>query len=713
MASTSSQQLDKGILELKVFIKEIGIDKPIGNVAFHVFVGYSTGTKLQSIGHHTYLFRAEFDRNITWNENLCYLTINVTEKTTNKEGQICSRNAGDVSFKIVELYKTHGKKNFTFEKTPIYNHCLDDEVYTIHALKDPKIRRIGYVSGNISINILNAKMSKTKVPSDINATILDNFIQPWYNHLETLAPNGPVIQEIHDYHVPIFRFLSGSMVPFSYSLLWKNRFYDNNFEQDPVKCGMFVLIIQNLLDSSVFFHPEFRDTHDFIEKCTQYVKSDSMDPKYLSCIDVIVNMLNIKTASEPYIADIVDVPALKRPIQVDQMSNVNNIYGCDCEDGCKYACELKRLICDSNWNLIIKTMGNDHSVIELRDTVVRVLRMMCAFMTVMYCKSDSEICHVVMVLVDWKTTKTLLNIDQSTKVTRYEEIPSRRLTQCKMLFAETTAYSSPFQFPLANETEINEQKKMYYVGHKISQKFKEEEHIAHSVEMYEVNPVYKTSGDISSFYKYFTHFMTWELMNIFPNTLDFLPVKSDGHYGFSLNDFAYHMDQTHLVSRMTADKELFKLMNSLILSQQPSYDIVPVDDIHYMQDIFTDESTEMIAKTFEHVITSTKSSSLISKYQKKYKKDAYYYARMNIYAIDLLTSTDDNKIYREIVIKIEEILNRYQFIESYDFRIKKVYSYSKQTIVVNIFFYYKHQNVELKEYLKEYTPQTGRQRGRK
>lgn len=711
MAVSSSDRSDKGILELKVFMKEIGIEKPIENVSFHIFVGYSNGGTLQLIGDHTYLFRAEFDRNVTWNENLCYLSINITEKTANKDGQVCSRNVGDVSFKIVELFKTHGKKNFQFEKAPIYNHCLDDEIYTIQALKDPKVRRIGYISGNITINILNAQMSKTKVPSDINATILDHCIKPWYDNLEKLAPNGPVIKEIYDYHVPIFRFLSGSMVPFSYSLLWKNRYYDDNFEQDPVKCQSFVKIIQNLLDTSVFLHPEFKDTHDFIQKCTQHVKSDSMDSKYLSCVDVIINMLNIKTASEPYIADIVDVPSLKRPIQVDQMSNVNNIYGCDCEDGAKYACELKRLICDSNWNTIIKTMDNNRQVIEMRDTVVRILRMMCAFMTVMYC--ENAICHVVTILIDWKTTKKLLNIDLSTKISKYEEIPSRRLTQCKMLFVETTSYSSPFQLPLADEAEKNEQKKMYYMSHKIEQAFKKEDILKDSIEVYAINPTYKSSGDISSFYKYFTNFMTWELMSVFPNTLDFLPVKSDGHYGFSLNDFAYNMDQIHLVPRMTADKELFKLMNNLILSQLPSYDIFPDDDVPYFSDIITDSSPEIIAQTFENNIKSSNSALLTGKYQKKFKKDAYYYARMNIYAIDLLTSTGEKKIYHEIIAKIEEILGKYKYVESYDFRVKRVYSYSKQTIVVNVFFYYKNQNIELKEYLKEYTPQKGRQRGRK
>ena len=264
MASSSYDRSNEGIIELKVFMKEIGIEKPLENIAFHIFVGYTTGGSLQLIGDHTYLFRAEFDRNVTFNENLCLLSINLTEKIKNENGQICSRNVGDVSFKIVELYKKHGKKNFEFEKAPIYNHCLDDEIHTITALKDPKVRRIGYISGNITINILNAKITKSRVPKDINATILDNCIRPWYDNLEKLAPNGPVIKEIYDYHVPIFRFLSGSMVPFSYSLLWKNRYYDNGFEQDPVKCQSFVKVIHDLLKSSVFFHPEFKDTSDFI-----------------------------------------------------------------------------------------------------------------------------------------------------------------------------------------------------------------------------------------------------------------------------------------------------------------------------------------------------------------------------------------------------------------------------------------------------------------
>lgn len=704
MASSSAESPKGGIIEIKVFFKEVTVEKPLKDIAFHIFSGYTSEITLESIGNSTYIFKGYFDRSVIWNEDLSLLSINLTEKTRNELGQICSRNIGDVSFDIVKLHKKHGKNNFPFDKLPIYNHTLDDEIYEIEELKDQKTRIIGYVSGNMTINFFNASVRKNKLARDTNKLVMSKFILPWYDKLKLSAPGGPIVQEINDYHVPVFRLLSGSMLPFSYCLLWKNRYYNEGFEYDPIKCESFVQIIKNLLDASVYFHPEFRDTNDFINRCTQFIKSDSMDAEHKSCIDVIVNMLNLKTASEPYISDEVYVPGLRKKISVDQMSNVNDIYGCDCEDGCKYACELKRLICDSNWTQIFKTMGNDRRIIEIRDTVVRILRMTCAFMSVMYCRNG--ICHVVMTLVDWMTTKNLIGIEPSTPVSKYEERPLRRIISERILFVETTAYSSPFQLKAVDEEEEDERKKMYYAGFPISKKM---EQITHSTEVYEVNPVYDTSSQISSFYRYFTNMMTWELMNVFPNLLDFLPTKGP-HWGFSLNDLAYNMEELRLVPRMQADNTIFKLMNEVILSQLPSYDIFPSDGLApYMTKLFDDQSSQTIERKFQKLIKQ--SPILQDKFKESHKKQTADYVRMNVYTIDLLDPSKTTT-YHDILHGVEEILTEMEYIHSYQIRARRVYSYSKQTIVVNVFFYYRKDNIKLVHKLMEFTP-LNRQSGRK
>lgn len=719
MASSSfiNESNEQKTIEIKLYIKELALDRGKTNdLNINIFCGYTTENNTKKVSDKVYLYEGQFINGCLIDEDLCLLSINIIEKTKNELGQICFRNMGNISFKLIELYKTNGiNTRINFDKTPIFNHCVDDEIYLISELKDKRKRIIGEISGSLMISRFdNDKITSNDRKLDYNAIVMKNYINPWYDNLTKLAPKGPVTDEISDYHVPIFRLLSGSILPFSYSLLWKNRYFSDGFENDPNKCAKFVEIISNLVDASVAFHPEFGDQNNnyFYRKCNDFINNNSTDQMAYSCIDVIINILNIKTASEPYVSDELYLTGLKKKISVDQMSNPNDIYGCDCEDGAKYAYELKRLICNSNWPLILQTMNNSQIVKNIMNTIVPVLRMLCSFFSVMYC--NNGICHVVLCLIDWNTTAKLCNI--RSKIVNNQKI-LRILTDHKILFVETTAYSSPFQTKIPDEILEKERKKKFNMSNIVSSEIASPD--MSSLEVYSVNPYFKNSPWVSTFYKYFTNMMTTELLDFYPNCLDFLPITDGTHYGFSLNDFVSRSEAVQLIPRIKPDLKDFNMMNEIILAQLPSYDIYPNDQI-----IIIDNS--MFSSSFEDIFTEKmgqlfrKSDIIKSKY---YRYDDSLinnmnYVRMNIYTIDLMKEIDNSRFLVNILSKIEDLLRKYPIF--YCFRIiqQQIYSYSKQTIVVNVFFYYMNdEKIDLvgtkKKKTNEFTPKRYRQIGRK
>lgn len=600
------------------------------------------------------------------NGNTCLLTINFVEKTTNELGQICCRIKGNVVFRIVKLLERIGVGNtFTFEDVPVTNHCLDDEEYENAFLKDQKMKVINKISGElIAVNYFTIGDRMSKKAYVKNDVIDSQYILPWRTtQIELLAPGGYLIPEISSYHVPVFRFVSGTALPFSYSLFWQNRYF-KDFEDDHAKCDQFVGVIYGLLKSSVYFHPEFKNVDDFVTKCVDMISKDKNDHMQLQILDVIVNMLNLKTSSEPYITDQVDVSKIHRKVNVDQLSNVCEIKGCDCEDGAKYAYELKRLICESNWDRISRSLNGDRRVNDLINTVVTILSMTKCFFSVMYCVSKKPICHVVSVLIDNDTA------DKLTGMRSASSRPIRLLGSLKALFVETTAYSSPFQSPYLSKDHQMSVIKQRRIENCVSSSM----HFK-TTETYSSPEISSTT--ISSFYRIFVNMITTE----YPGVVDFLPISKKNVVGFTLDDLHNRLKDIKLVPRIKTSPALHGAMIELIDNQLPSYLIVPRDlDIVY--DMYGRNATGMIKNEIDRCISEN--GTLRSKFV--VSSDSNNYVRVNVYTVDLVVKR--SVAVTELMSRVENTLINYPFLDKFTYRIDQIYTNSVQTIVLNIFFYY-------------------------
>ena len=195
-----------------------------------------------------YIYRGLIDTNLI-NGNTCLLTINFIEKTTNELGQLCCRIKGNVPFRIVKMSSRIGLNTpSSFDDVPVTNHCLDDEEYENAFLKDQKLKVIDKISGSITIKkyfmVDDATFKKSFTTNDI---IYSQYIYPWRtSQIERLGPGGYLIPEIESYHVPTFRFVSGTALPFSYALYWQSRYF-NDFEHDNVRCKQFVDVIVKMV----------------------------------------------------------------------------------------------------------------------------------------------------------------------------------------------------------------------------------------------------------------------------------------------------------------------------------------------------------------------------------------------------------------------------------------------------------------------------------
>lgn len=682
---------------------------------FYIFLGNTFMTEIKELENHTYQCKFYYHKSSTvFDVNLCLLSINILEQVTNEVKQICFRNFGNISFPLFKLYLANNQKDkITFEKHPVYNHCLDDETKDVPELKSTWNKTLGLCDGYIifkkmTSNYVDSEIGKIK---NLNSFIKRSYIIPWYHNLEQLAPGNYLNKLIESYHVPGFRLLSGTILPFSMNLLWTNRIFCNDFESKHAESGLFLDVIYNLLKSSIYLHPEFDNVNDFFRKCEKFISTDQTDQIALSCIDVIVNVLNIKTASEPYITDTVYVPKLRKEVNIDQLSNVNNIYGCDCEDGCKYAYELKRLICTTDWQKMAITIPNKSDLIrQLEKTLVYVLRSLCGFMNVMYCAEG--ICHVVMTLMDWNSVSKLIGRQYNGK---YNYKPLTFLNNNRILFVETTAYSSPFQI-LTEDSQNEEFKRITEDASDIVEiELTMNKSIHNSAEVYSLNSVTQTGHNVSTFYKYFTNLMTLELLDIFPNVIDFLPITNRENWGWSLNDFAYRMDSLQLKPRMHISPNMFDLFQKIVDAQLPSYDIYPIDSYIPLNLQNTFKHSEHLMKML--INESLEKSVLLSEKRKNHGlflgKD--HYVRINIYSIDLLTF----KILNDLVSFIERIIYAHKDVfTDYDIRIARLYNESEQSLVVNVFLFFNYEMMKNKEkdlnlVQKQSKPKSPRRFGRK
>ncbi len=604
-----------------------------------------------------------FIRNENVNGNICLLTLNLVEQTTNELGQVCCRIKGCAVFKVVKLFGKVGiNAPYKFTELLVTNHCLDDEVIEYAFLRDSKMKAIDRLSGEITFK----QYDVTDIPREFatNDQIYNQYIVPWETtSIEKLAPCGYSIPEIAGYHVQKFRFVSGTALPFSYALFWTDRYFDR-FEDDNVKCSQFVSLLYQLLVASVTFHPEFSGVDDFVGKCKAMLSSDTIDHVNLPIIDVAINILNTKTSSEPYITDEVNMSKLKRKVNVDQMSNICEICGCDCEDGAKYAYELKRLICKSDWKKILGTLSGDVKARIIYDTVFRLLNMTTAFFSVMFCVADSDLCHVVTVLVDNDTTNALVGSDVSVPK------PIPLIGALKVLFVETTAYTSPFQSPYLTDAHKNRSKKQRHIENCISSSMK-----STTVDTYASR---ETSNEsISPFYRIFLNMITTEI----GGPIDYLPIKAPGYVGFTLDDIHNNLRDLKLVPRIRPEPALHASMLDLINNQLPSYLIIP-RDLEALYDIYGQKTVEMIEKEVSMCVKRNK--TLKARYTPT--KAVSNYVRVNIYTIDVVMKR--HVTITEIMAKVEQTLTLYPFLVGFDYRIKQIYDLSTQTVVFNIFFYY-------------------------
>ena len=634
------------------------------NQEIKVFHGHSKNERV-SILKRDNKYRIEYNCNILnlseLNAYTCIFGIYVFEKTHTAHHLVCVRIKGVITFKFNDLQKINGK-TVDFEKH-IHNHCLDDEIETTPKLRDKSFRRLGLVKGTIQVKKYPQASFYHRIT---NEEILSNCIKPWYDKIESLSSSfiDPIIKA---YHVPWMRFVSGPLIPFSCVFLWQNRYF-HNFEGDIRKCNDFVDIIMTLLQAAVSLHAEFDDINDFFSQCTNVISEDKRNYQAFICMKVILSILVSKCVSEPYITDLVKLTKQKVSINVDQLSLLSLVYGSDCEDGDKYAYELKRLITDSNWEMIIQTTSNNSNVIKLYKTIVKIYRMMYNFHATMYCGKD--ICHSINISIDINTIKKWFGISVDRKIKKNEEYPLKIIQDFKLFFNEGTSFSSPFQKPyedyVTNLSDIIHQ--FDVISHEL----------AHTPEMKIYDPT--TSIGYRNeyvFYKYFTNFVTTDFLNHFPNTLDFAPILNDNIYGFGLKHIYSDSDSIILKPRLTLSNEYLNYFTQIVNGHHPDFELRP-HQFNMLEKYF---NADFKSKFNKILLNEIKNQGLLKKYRLIKSKN---YITINVFPIGGYHSLEK---FGELVIqKTSNIINHNPKISSFDFKIEKLYSSSNQTFFCSIRF---------------------------
>jgi hypothetical protein len=542
---------------------------------------------------------------------------------------------------------------------------------------------IDFISGSLTIKRYGLALHGSQNVMITNDQVEYGYIDPWKKSaIKSLAPGGYSTPAIRRYHIERFRIVSGAVVPFSYALFWKNRFFEG-FENDPYRCRLFVDLVYGLLAASVRLHPEFSSMENFVEITTKILSSGDVCFKCLASFDTMLNVLNLKASSEPYVADQVRLGRGRR-VDVDQLSNICEISGCDCEDGAKYAYELKRLICESNWSMIDATLNGDVHVSYIRQTLVPFFSMTTAFFCVMYCITHTDICHIVTVLIDNDSADALVGRRSS------KPRPIPIIKQIRMMFLETTAYSSPFQMPYLSKEHEKHVSKQKHIENCVSSRMK--------TPSIDVTASMDTNNDrISPFYKIFVNMMTIEYGSI----VDYLPVKN-GQVGFTLDDIYHRFENIRLLSRMHISDEFHSAMIEVIDNQLPSYIVTP-RDAESLYDMYGQNATSNVKNQIDACINVN--ATLKGKHTPG--KVSQHYIRVNVYTIDVISH--DHMSITEIMSKVAQVLVNYPFIVSFDYRLERPYSTSFQTIIFNIFFYYDTKSQKIYTLCeRDHHKQTGR-----
>jgi len=407
------------------------------------------------------------------------------------------------------------------------------------------------------------------------------------------------------------------------------------------------------------------------------IKNDEITTTGYECIRVILEILVLKAVSEPYIDDRIKLVS-SREIKVDQLSSLCHIYGSDCEDGDKYVFELKRLITDSNWSDINRTLNGNIFVKNIISTMVKIYRMFVNFSCTMYCQGS--ICHSVNVFVDWITAKKWMGVDASTRVKSTEEPPLKIVKQIKMCFNESTAYSSPFQNPLDNDDH-------HPTDHDVKEKIAIEKNLSSILKssfffMQPYDYFVPLKSHVSDcFYLYFTNFVTTDFKSIYPTVLDFLPVKSGHIFGFGLNDVYHHDDDIRLIPRVDFGRGKLQYFEELVNGHHPSYDIVP-NNFSLLRSYFTSDFSDAIRKS---MIKQISSNGLTDRYTQKQKSSNYI--KVNVFSIYGFTQSKE-VMCKEICVNVLHVLEHHSAFKKFSFKIEKLYSQSQQTFLFVLFFYY-------------------------
>lgn len=645
------------------------------NQEIKIFHGHATNERI-SINNYEKKIKVSYGGYVkdveSVNDKTILFGIYILEKTKNDKGLSCIRVKGNVNFKPSFLRKSLGKSEH-FEKI-VHNHCLDDEKKEVSSLRD---------KSKLNLRILNGTISVIKYPSFGRSFYLSNeivkkdCIKPWYDIISETTKYF-ISPEMKTFHVPWMRFVTGPIIPFSCAFLWKNRDFDH-FESDSSKCSSFVDIVSRLLSTSVKLHPEFLDLNDFFKKCNDFISRDEISSIGYSCMEVILDILVLKSVSEPYIVDKVRLKT-SESIDVDQLSCLCHIYGSDCEDGDKYAFEMKRLITDSNWDMIKNTLNGNNVVMNIISTVVKIYRMLFNFSCTMYCKGD--ICHSINVLVDINTAKKWIKLNPSNQIKPNEEHPLKLIQNVKLFFNESTAYSSPFQKPFADD------------DHHISD-FDTERHKKIELEKMLTNMIKSHHSELDvydyfvpdknhpsdNFYRYFTNFVTTDFQSIFPTVIDFIPIKNGNTFGFGLNDVYFNESEIQLIPRIDFGKSKLNYFEELVDGHHPNYDIIP-NNFSLLKDYFNEKFIDEINNNMTQNI---KKMNLTKKLQNE--KGSTKYVKVNCFPIYGLSHSIKD-MCKDIVETISYILSHDSQFSKFFYRIEKTYSKSQQTFMFLLYFYF-------------------------
>ena len=642
---------------------ELEIDEIPPNHELKVFHGHAVNEsssisysgRTAKVSYSGYLENAD-----TINAKMCIFGIYLLERATNEKGLPCMRIQGNIHFEMKELIRKQEKGESHFRKE-VKNHVLDDEIKENFVLQKKEARVLAVLEGDIQI--IDYPQNRLHGYRMSNADVYKECIVPWYEAMNTHT-SGPINPVIKDYNVPWMRFVTGPMIPFSASMFWRNRYYDN-FERDPSKCANFVGLIYGLLNCAVDLYPEFSNIEEFFHECKSYIERDDFSKIGLSCINVIMDIFILKSVSEPYVTDRVSLRKSGQQIHVDQFSALCHIYGSDCEDGQKYAYELNKLISNSDWNLIISTLNNDSNAVNINATVVKILRMTVNFCTTMFCGSD--ICHSINVLVDTNTVKSWLGMDAHHNIKANEETPLKRIKEIKTFFIESTRYSVPFQNRFSDDDhhgrgDDHDRRVKIQFQTELENEFDR----VSEVDVADYSGVPNASGNISEFYRYFTALATEDLQSINPGVYDYLPISHGNLFGISLNDIHFHPDIVSIKPRIRFSNYQISYFDESVNGHHPNYDLEPAR-FRSMTDLFSRVSQ------IDRLMPARK------------RIKSFNYVKINVFIVGILRDVKQECEYLKNIIS--KIRSRQPQFTGFDYKIRQLYN-SPQSYIFVLYLYY-------------------------